>query len=125
RRAGAHGEARLGGRRFNGAVARTRRRLFSWSLTAENEVKLQWSRRANATETATRRGGRDPARSCNGAVARTRRRPSTPPGRSTPGRRLQWSRRANATETCPPGTRLGRLAGCFNGAVAQIGRAHV
>src|SRR5690606_31062472 len=87
---------------------------------------LQWSRRANATETrATSGRPRRSTRSFNGAVARTRRRPRSPAKRPplgqgfngavartrrrpavvldglTEAQALQWSRRANATETCP------------------------
>src|SRR5690606_4491740 len=48
---------------FNGAVARTRRRHHFWPVTCRAAVSLQWSRRANATETTLprrplARGGR-------------------------------------------------------------------
>src|SRR5690606_29469647 len=90
-------------------------------------AQLQWSRRANATETAVMSSKRaDSPRSLNGAVARTRRRPdclgrgptsfdraSMEPSRERDGdtardvppprhQELQWSRRANATETRLP-----------------------
>src|SRR5690606_4999173 len=133
--------------RFNGAVARTRRRhrlrVASpvWSRAsmepsrerdggpphrtapAARPERLQWSRRANATEAVQPGGSWSGGSPCfNGAVARTRRRPPIPSTSSasasgfngavarTRRRRLvflsgesdrdqlQWSRRANATE---------------------------
>src|SRR5690606_8676263 len=85
--------------RFNGAVARTRRRPGELTIEDWSAIRLQWSRRANATETvgealldglrsgasmepSRERDGdgtitRDiaPGERCfNGAVARTRRR---------------------------------------------------
>src|SRR5690606_24743515 len=112
--------------RFNGAVARTRRRLLNEYESERCHGWLQWSRRANATETGrctpvrTRRETRfngavartrrrqagAPADGVsarprfNGAVARTRRRRSSRGQTFPPIRWLQWSRRANATETC-------------------------
>src|SRR5690554_5949308 len=62
--------------------------------------RLQWSRRANATETFAS-SFRSRATSCgfNGAVARTRRRLEFPGVNDAYVQELQWSRRANATET--------------------------
>src|SRR5690554_4449276 len=69
---GTHGRAG-----FNGAVARTRRRQPGLGLPIRAQIPLQWSRRANATETV--RAGSEQV------IIFT----------------LQWSRRANATETRP------------------------
>src|SRR5690606_19866744 len=64
---------------FNGAVARTRRRPASPLLTSSGSHPLQWSRRANATETphVARPGGQpvasasmEPSRERDGDAAR-------------------------------------------------------
>src|SRR5690606_17234593 len=66
---------------------------------------LQWSRRANATETRARPRFRWWRRGFNGAVARTRRRHAYNRTRTRRHGGLQWSRRANATETGSSGSR--------------------
>src|SRR5690606_20118496 len=70
------GKLELSEKGFNGAVARTRRRLSSAVADGTPALVLHWSRGANATET-------------RGVYSS-----------GHPVERLQWSRRANATETC-------------------------
>src|SRR5690606_216573 len=55
-------------------VARTRRRPALELGVSRSSLELQWSRRANATETAIKEADEARIASFNGAVARTRRR---------------------------------------------------
>src|SRR5690606_38242202 len=109
----------------------SRERDGDFAVTAETTsflAGLQWSRRANATETRVFVGSspRMAFGRFKGAVARTRRRHvgrrdgvARPPG-------TQWSRRANATETRVFVGSSPRMAfGRFNGAVARTRRRHV
>ncbi len=107
---------------FNGAVARTRRSEFIGigprtlvtasmepsrerdgvlvrALVEPIEVRLQWSRRANATECLFATSSRSHLRL------------------------LQWSRRANATECFRGARRSMRATASFNGAVARTRRS--
>src|SRR5690606_12464062 len=85
---------------FNGAVARTRRRRITIDASNRLEMaKLQWSRRANATETIA-----DKFEEAREQVLQWSRRANATEtawallygGKDV---ELQWSRRANATET--------------------------
>src|SRR5690606_18910523 len=110
---------------FNGAVARTRRRLLKstarWSITEQPSMEpsrerdgdegatladetrdayLQWSRRANATETIL---GDAVGKAWDYFLQWSRRANATETASGGLTRKssgfLQWSRRANATET--------------------------
>src|SRR5690606_1681976 len=86
---------------FNGAVARTRRRRAELGEGVSTDGLLQWSRRANATETEDFRVNPPDAEQLQwsrraNATETCRRRG----WRQRPELWLQWSRRANATETC-------------------------
>ena len=127
---------------FNGAVANRRRRVAVSVRDGLRQLKLQWGRRQQATESrrggfaCARRGGfngavanrrrrepilarqSDARTSFNGAVANRRRRGISPASVYAIRDRLQWGRRQQATES------VGRIPhtrhwGRFNGAVAN------
>src|SRR5690606_28697406 len=85
-------------------------------------LQLQWSRRANATE--TRPVGGDGAEARVASMEPSRERDGDRTSGSSPSswRMLQWSRRANATETLGSGLPRKQTAGRFNGAVARTRR---
>jgi len=108
---------------FNGAAARTRRRVKDPKRDADATFRLQWGRRANTAESPRCAGSTRPrCRRFNGAAARTRRREEAGASAKATKGRLQWGRRANTAERSVPWYSGESADTCFNGAAARTRR---